>query len=98
PDGAIVLAHSRQDRCHAFRWGQATWGVQFHPEFATHHMRGYVQARAECIARHGHCARTVAREVTAAPIARKLLRRFVHHARVLQTVTTHPAAHTQKQR
>ncbi|WP_017168095.1 glutamine amidotransferase, partial [Xanthomonas phaseoli] len=34
PDGAVVLAHSRQDRCHAFRWGRATWGVQFHPEFA----------------------------------------------------------------
>ncbi|WP_115554971.1 glutamine amidotransferase [Xanthomonas arboricola] len=98
PDGAIVLAHSRQDRCHAFRWGRATWGVQFHPEFATHHMRGYVRARAECIARHGHCARTVAREVTAAPVARKLLRRFVHHARGLQTVNAHPAAHTQKQR
>jgi GMP synthase (glutamine-hydrolysing) len=31
-------------------------------------------------------------------MARKLLRRFVHHARGLQTVAGHPAAHTQKQR
>ncbi|MEA9481955.1 glutamine amidotransferase [Xanthomonas campestris] len=98
PDGAVVLARSPQDQCHAFRWGQSTWGVQFHPEFATHHMRGYVRARADCIARHGRCARTVVSEVSAAPMARKLLRRFVHHARGLQTVAGHPAAHTQKQR
>ena len=81
PEGATVLARSVQDNCHAFRWGQHTWGVQFHPEFATHHMRGYVHARAECIARHGGCARQVARDVTAAPRARQLLRRFVRHAR-----------------
>jgi GMP synthase - Glutamine amidotransferase domain len=81
PAGATVLARSPQDNCHAFRWGQNTWGVQFHPEFATHHMRGYVRARADCIARHGGCARTVARQVTAAPLARQLLRRFVRHAR-----------------
>lgn len=81
PEGATVLARSAQDQCHAFRWGENAWGMQFHPEFATHHMRGYVRARADCIARHGGCARTVAREVTAAPQARQLLRRFVRHAR-----------------
>ncbi|HEY0198701.1 MAG TPA: glutamine amidotransferase [Rhodanobacter sp.] len=84
PDGATVLARSVQDQCHAFRWGEAAWGVQFHPEFATHHIRGYVNARADCLARHGRCARTVAREVTAAPLARQLLRRFVRHARGVQ--------------
>lgn len=81
PEGATVLARSVQDNCHAFRWGGQAWGLQFHPEFATHHMRGYVQARADCIARHGGCARSVAREVTAAPLARQLLRRFVRHVR-----------------
>ncbi|MCW4455841.1 glutamine amidotransferase [Flavobacterium sp. MXW15] len=86
PAGATVLARSVQDNCHAFRWGANTWGLQFHPEFATHHMRGYVRARADCIARHGGCARTVAREVSAAPLARQLLRRFVRHVR---TGTTH---------
>ena len=81
PEGATVLARSVQDNCHAFRWGEQAWGLQFHPEFATHHMRGYVRARADCIARHGGCARSVAREVTAAPLARQLLRRFVRHVR-----------------
>ena len=81
PQGATVLARSEQDGCHAFRWGANAWGVQFHPEFATHHMRGYVNARADCLRRHGRCPRTVAREVSAAPLARRLLRRFVQHAR-----------------
>ena len=81
PEGATVLARSEQDGCHAFRWGERAWGVQFHPEFATHHMRGYVNARADCLRRHGRCPRTVAREVSAAPLARRLLRRFVQHAR-----------------
>ncbi|MET0289277.1 MAG: glutamine amidotransferase [Pseudoxanthomonas sp.] len=83
PDGATVLARSLQDACHAFRWGDRAWGVQFHPEFATHHMRGYVRARAEHLHSEGRCARTIARDVTAAPLARKLLRRFIRHARGL---------------
>ena len=32
PEGATVLAGSAQDACHAFRWGEHVWGVQFHPE------------------------------------------------------------------
>jgi GMP synthase (glutamine-hydrolysing) len=83
PDGATVLAKSAQDACHAFRWRDRAWGVQFHPEFATHHMRGYVRARAEHLRREGRCPQSIAREVTAAPQARKLLQRFVRHARGL---------------
>lgn len=83
PEGATVLARSPQDDCHAFRWRDRAWGVQFHPEFATHHMRGYVLARQEHLAQEGRCARSIARNVTAAPQARRLLRRFVRHARGL---------------
>jgi len=81
PEGAAVLARSALDNCHAFRWGPQAWGVQFHPEFATHHMRGYIRARAQCIRQHGGCARSLERGVSAAPLARQLLRRFVHQAR-----------------
>jgi GMP synthase (glutamine-hydrolysing) len=83
PEGATVLAKSQQDHCHAFRWRDRAWGVQFHPEFATHHMRGYVGARQEALRNEGRCPKTIARDVTAAPQARKLLRRFVRHARGL---------------
>ncbi len=81
PREATVLARSDRDHCQAFRWGERAWGVQFHPEFATRHMRGYVQARQDALRREGRCPRTIAREVTAAPQARRLLRRFVAHAR-----------------
>lgn len=83
PHQATVLAKSDRDHCQAFRWGDRAWGLQFHPEFATHHMRGYVGAREDALRREGRCPRTIARDVTAAPQARKLLRRFVRHARSL---------------
>jgi GMP synthase (glutamine-hydrolysing) len=81
PPGATVLARSALDDCQAFRWGENTWGVQFHPEFSTGMMRGYIQARAEALAREGHCHRTLLQAVRPAPLARRVLRRFVHHAR-----------------
>ncbi|HSM12280.1 MAG TPA: glutamine amidotransferase [Lysobacter sp.] len=84
PEGASVLARSVHDACHAFRWGDRAWGVQFHPEFSTTHMRGYVRARHVALQREGHCPKTVLGAVTATPEARRVLRRFVHHARQLQ--------------
>ncbi len=82
PPGATRLASSAQDDCHAFRWGAATWGVQFHPEFNTTHMRGYVQAKHDALAREGHCAHRLGRSVRATPQARAVLRRFVRHAQL----------------
>ncbi|HWS77280.1 MAG TPA: glutamine amidotransferase [Thermomonas sp.] len=81
PEGATVLARSAQDEAHAFRWGEAVWGLQFHPEFSTTHMRGYIRARADALAKEGRCGKRLAREVSAAPHARRVLRRFVRHAR-----------------
>ena len=83
PPGATVLARSVHDGCHAFRWGERAWGVQFHPEFSATHMRGYVRAREEALTREGHCHKQLARDVSATPHARRVLRRFVRHARTL---------------
>ena len=83
PPEATVLAASEQDPCHAFRWGRHAWGVQFHPEFSTTHMRGYVHARREALAGEGRCARELSRKIGATPHARRVLRRFVRHARAL---------------
>lgn len=85
PAGATVLARSAQDGCHAFRWGDAAWGVQFHPEFSRAHMLGYVRARRDALAAEGLDPAAVARGVRAAPAARGVLRRFVTHARRLRT-------------
>ena len=32
PDGAVHLARSEQSENQAFRYGERTWGLQFHPE------------------------------------------------------------------
>jgi GMP synthase (glutamine-hydrolysing) len=82
PDGAVVLAASAQDPCHAFRWGDCAWGVQFHPEFSADHMRGYVRARREALAAEGADASRILADVRAAPVARRVLRRFVRLAAV----------------
>ena len=81
PEGAVVLAHNDHDACHAFRWGEVAWGVQFHPEFSAGHMRGYIRARHDALAREQRCGKRLAGEVHAAPQARRILRRFVAHAR-----------------
>ena len=81
PDGATLLARSGHDPVHAYRWRDSVWGVQFHPEFSTTHMRGYVRARREALRGEGHCPARTERGVSATPHARHVLRRFVRHAR-----------------
>ena len=81
PAGATVLARSVHDACHAFRWGENTWGLQFHPEFSATHMRGYVNAREEALRGEGRCPKQLSRTISATPQARRVLRRFVRHAR-----------------
>jgi len=83
PDGAVRLAASGLDDIHAFRWGRSAWGVQFHPEFSTTHMHGYLHARRDALAREGRDPRALAAAVTATPHARRVLRRFIRHARTL---------------
>jgi GMP synthase (glutamine-hydrolysing) len=82
PEGAQVLAASEQDACQAFRWGTQAWGVQFHPEFGAVHMRGYVHARAEALQAEGRNPQQLSRKIGATPHARRVLQRFVRHARL----------------
>jgi GMP synthase (glutamine-hydrolysing) len=81
PDGATLLARSAHDPVHAYRWREHVWGVQFHPEFSTTHMRGYVRARREALHGEGRCAASTERGVSATPHARRVLRRFARFAR-----------------
>ena len=85
PEGAVRLAASELDDVHAFRWRESAWGVQFHPEFSTTHMHGYLRASRDALAREGRDPRAIATAVTATPHARRILRRFVRHARTLAT-------------
>ena len=80
PPGAQVLARSDRDACQSFRWGEAAWGVQFHPEFNTGVMRGYISARAGALAEEGQDHHRLLQDVKPTPLARRVLRRFVHVA------------------
>ncbi|HMB57300.1 MAG TPA: glutamine amidotransferase [Arenimonas sp.] len=81
PRDAAVLARSDLDDCQAFRWRESVWGVQFHPEFNTALMRSYIHARREALVNEGSCHHTLLKAVKPAPLARRVLKRFVHHAR-----------------
>jgi len=81
PQGASVLARSELDDCHAMRIGEHAWGLQFHPEFSTRAMHDYIAARADAIRAEGNCPNQLQREVSAAPVSRSVLRRFVSRFR-----------------
>jgi GMP synthase (glutamine-hydrolysing) len=81
PAEATVLASSDLDDCQAFRWRNQVWGVQFHPEFSTVHMREYIHVRRMALLREGANPQAMRKAVGAAPHARQVLKRFVHHAR-----------------
>lgn len=79
PDGAGVLARSAGDPHQVLRFGQRSWGVQFHPEFDGEVMRRFIEARAEAISSEG--LDPVALEAAArdTPEARAVFRNFVRH-------------------
>jgi GMP synthase (glutamine-hydrolysing) len=81
PLAARVLARSDKDECQAFRWKDSVWGVQFHPEFSSHMMRSYIEARSDALAREGTCHQALLKSVRPAPQARRVLKRFIHQAR-----------------
>lgn len=81
PGDAVVLAYSDKDDCQAFRWKDNVWGVQFHPEFSTEHMREYIHVRRMALIQEGSEPKAMRKAVSAAPHARQVLKNFVEHAR-----------------
>jgi GMP synthase (glutamine-hydrolysing) len=53
PEGAVLLGSCEGDPHHAYRLGDTTWGVQFHPEFDADVSRAYIEARREILASEG---------------------------------------------
>lgn len=72
PESALLLASSAAEPHQAFRIGHCAWGVQFHPEFSSAAMDGYIQQ-----VRLTHSANALDSAIaTATPEASSLLRRF----------------------
>ena len=54
PATATVLAYSAMEKYHAFKIGDQTWGVQFHPEFDATAMKLYVDEQQHEIKKSHH--------------------------------------------
>jgi len=76
PQGARRLAHNTLDRNHGFSLGEATWGVQFHPEFSGEITRAYIKARSDDIGKEGLNASSLYSSVQDTPISASLLKAF----------------------
>ncbi len=77
PPGAQILAESDLDDCQALRLGERAWSVQFHPEFSTAAIRGYLRLRAADLRVEGLGLTAIERATGPTPHARRLLRRFL---------------------
>ena len=76
PDGAVLLATTARDPCHAFRYGTCAWGVQFHPEFSADVTRAYVRYYQQ---QDKLDAEQITAPVTDTPVASAVLRRFAEY-------------------
>lgn len=77
PGGAVVLARSSVEKHHAVRFGEACWGVQFHPEIDREVMCGYLESRRPVLGEEGRDVDAMIAAARETPLARDLLRRFV---------------------
>ncbi|MFW6364270.1 MAG: glutamine amidotransferase [Spirochaeta sp.] len=76
PAGAVVLASGLRDPHHAFRLGELSWGIQFHPEFDESIMRSYIDHHDRDIITAGQDTSTLHTGVQPCPAAASVLRRF----------------------
>lgn len=76
PPHAVRLAGSALDPHHAFRFGEAAWGVQFHPEFDGRIVRKYIAYYAGDLATRGVDIPRLLAGVRDGPAGASLLQRF----------------------
>lgn len=80
PAGARVLARSQRDPHQILRYGPQAVSTQLHPEFSAAAMRAYLRLRASNLRAESLDVPALLDAVSAAPHARRLLRRFARDA------------------
>lgn len=76
PPGCVLLAGRRSDPNHAFRFGQSSWGVQFHPEFDARITASYIKSRSVELEKEGFDLQATLAGVQQTSSGREILRRF----------------------
>jgi GMP synthase (glutamine-hydrolysing) len=84
PSGAICLAASPMDAHQAYRIGDRTWGVQFHPEFDEIATAAYIDHCADVLRAQGDEPARLKTSVTNTPGSESLLQRFATFAKCVQ--------------
>jgi len=81
PVGATLLATAKLDPFHAFRIGDSTWGVQFHPEFDANVSRRYIELRRDKILAEGLDPDALIAGVHETDVGARVLARFAQITR-----------------
>ena len=80
PAGAVPLVSDAQGAHHAFRMGDTTWGVQFHPEFNAGVVRAYIEHMGSRLAAQKQNAEALRAACADTPVGGEILRRFARLA------------------
>jgi GMP synthase (glutamine-hydrolysing) len=81
PESATVLGSTLLDPHHVVRYADSVWGVQFHPEFDSNIVRGYIDAKREDMLREGLDAESLWHSATDTADGTFVLRRFAELVR-----------------
>lgn len=76
PDGATVLARNEATAYQAYKLGERTWAVQFHPEWDHDVIRAYLEARYDVLREEGLDPDALLAEVAPSPHGEAILERF----------------------
>ena len=79
PNEAIVLAGNDFEPHQAVKFGEAMWGLQFHPEFDRSVTCAYIDRTAEVLQQFQREAETIKAKCTDTEDSRKVLWNFVKH-------------------
>tara|TARA_B100000029_G_scaffold192682_1_gene190748 strand:+ start:6761 stop:7552 length:792 start_codon:yes stop_codon:yes gene_type:complete len=76
PLNAVRLATNEFAANQAYRIGDTTWGIQFHPEFSAEVMREYIMSRSEAISEEGIDSQVLLNAVKDTPHSGAILQKF----------------------
>lgn len=76
PDQATLLAYNDFEPHHAFRIGDTSWGIQFHPEFSAQVTATYIEERRGDLVEEGHSPEQLLAQISASPEAASLIQHF----------------------
>lgn len=76
PEGAVRMGGNAMDPHHAFTYGPANWGVQFHPEFSRDSLLYYVRERRSILLDEGLDPVAIEAAAVESPYGTALMERF----------------------